>query len=409
MNTVARLAHCTLVAAIFIGPMPVHAQTGPSGVESRVAELFANRCTGAGCHSGPVPQQGLELTRERFYATSVGEPSVERPELLRVNPGQPEISYLMMKVKGDPGIIGVQMPFTGDKLTDEEIDLIRQWIASIDEVDESRKQAAPPSEVFPFYGWRIVNLPTARVIEKKRVLFEISHRFNSSVRSGVDNFWGIDGPGIIYLALGYAVTDELFFSLGRSNSNDNVELSGRYLFGRQEPGGGWTGPGWPADLALRAAINWVSEAPLGDESRVRSEAFKFSAQLVLARQVTEGLGVAFVPGILTNPAEEVDGEDPQITLGLGARWRLSRHLALIAEWVPIASGYVRTTTFGNDIRFDSWGGGLEIRTTAHVFQIVLSNTVGLTSDQYLRGGDLDITEPDVRLGFNIHRILTFWP
>jgi hypothetical protein len=34
----------------------------------------------------------------------------------------------------------------------------------------------------------------------------------------------------------------------------------------------------------------------------------------------------------------------------------------------------------------------------------------LTSDQYLRGGDLDIRdalEGDLRLGFNIFRILTF--
>jgi hypothetical protein len=76
--------------------------------------------------------------------------------------------------------------------------------------------------------------------------------------------------------------------------------------------------------------------------------------------------------------------------------------------VPIAGGYIRTSTFGNDIRFDRWGGGLVLRTRGRVFQIVVSNTVGLTTDQYMRGGDLDPEEGDMRLGFNIFRVLNFW-
>jgi hypothetical protein len=76
--------------------------------------------------------------------------------------------------------------------------------------------------------------------------------------------------------------------------------------------------------------------------------------------------------------------------------------------VPILSGYTETFTVGNFNRFDSWGGGIEIATGGHVFQIVVSNTVGLTSDQYLRGGDLDIADffdGEFRLGFNIFRVL----
>jgi hypothetical protein len=38
---------------------------------------------------------------------------------------------------------------------------------------------------------------------------------------------------------------------------------------------------------------------------------------------------------------------------------------------------------------------------------VVTNSVGLTSDQYLRGGDLDLSEGDMRLGFNIFRVLNW--
>jgi len=99
-----------------------------------------------------------------------------------------------------------------------------------------------------------------------------------------------------------------------------------------------------------------------------------------------------------------------ITLGVGGRWNFHKKLSWLIEWVPIVSGYTLTDTFGNLNRFDSWGTGLEIATGGHIFQIVLSNSVGLASDQYLRGGDLDPTDffnGKIRLGFNIYRILNF--
>ena len=142
--------------------------------------------------------------------------------------------------------------------------------------------------------------------------------------------------------------------------------------------------------------------------RNRHEAFKFTGQLSLTREVADGVGLAVVPGLTTNPVEAVNHEDVLFTIGLGARWRFHNNLSFVAEWAPIASGYTRSSTFGNDNRFDSWGAAFEISTAGHTFQIVLSNTVGLTTDQFLRGGDLDLADAEMRLGFNIFRVLTFW-
>jgi hypothetical protein len=115
--------------------------------------------------------------------------------------------------------------------------------------------------------------------------------------------------------------------------------------------------------------------------------------------------VAVVPGVLFNPASAEEDEGPLFTVGLGGRLNVHGSFALVGEWVPIVSGYARTNTFGNDNRFDSWAGGIEIATPGHVFQIVVSNSVGLATDQYLRGGDLDLRDAEMRLGFNIFRVL----
>ena len=380
---------------------PTHAQ-GPDQLstdelEARVSSLFAQSCALSGCHAGPTPQMGMDLSPARFFGATVGQPSTERPDLLRVHPGRPDSSYLVMKVRGAEGIVGTQMPFTGDKLTPEEIATIEAWIERLASDDLSQRTDVPP-EAYPFVGWKVVNLPTNRTVERGSLLFLIGHRFNPEIGDGYDAFFGLDGSSIIFLNLGYAISDQLFVNLGRSNADDDVELSLKARFARQQSGG------WPLSVGAQGSLNWFSgDVPGG--SRFRREALKLSTQLILTRALGTRAGVAVVPGLLLNPASAEEGEGPLLTLGLGSRVNVHGNLSLVGEWVPIVGGYARTATFGNDNRFDSWAGGLEIATPGHVFQIIVSNSVGLATDQYLRGGDLDIRDPALRLGFNIFRVL----
>ncbi len=368
-------------------------------LEQRVEEIFERSCAQVGCHAGPVAQQDMFLTSRQYYASVVDKPSVGRPDMKIVVPGDPDNSYLMMKLTGAPGIVGVQMPLIGDKMTDEELEILKAWIAGL-EVDEARMGATETEEAFPFDGWKAINLPTTRTVDRGSWLFLISHRFNPPVSDGYDAFYGLDGSGIIFLSMGYAFTDDFVVSLARSNAADNVELWSRYRIGQQGV------RGWPVGLGVQAAVNWVTEEPTVAD-RYSSDAFKFTGQVTVSREVGSGLGLAVVPGLVLNPVEGVDGEDVLLTLGLAGQWNFHRNLSIVGEWVPIVSGYTRSSTFGNDIRFDSWGTAFQIATGGHVFQIVLSNSVGLTSDQYLRGGDLDISDVDVRLGFNIFRVINF--
>ncbi|MBT8399375.1 MAG: hypothetical protein KJO98_02765, partial [Rhodothermia bacterium] len=391
-----------LILAIALLPSAAYGQDAgapaAADLESRVSELFEQTCARAGCHAGPVAQMDLFLTSSQFYASTVDVPSTERPDLKRVDPGNPEESYLMMKVNGSPDIVGLPMPMTGEKLSEDEIQLIEDWIRSLQGAEARPVQETP--EIFPFDGWKAINLPTTRMVDQGSWLFLISHRFNPTIGDGYEAFYGLDGSGIIFLSMGYAFSDEFLVSLARSNSADNVELWSRYRLGRQGR------DGWPVSLALQGAVNWVTEEPTVQD-RYSGDAFKFSLQAAASRELTDGLGVAIVPGIITNPVESVDGENALVTLGLAGQWNFHRNLSLVAEWVPIVTGYSRSTTFGNDIRFDSWGSAFQITTGGHVFQIVLSNSVGLTADQYMRGGDLDIQDVDVRLGFNIFRVINF--
>ena len=95
---------------------------------AQVSEVFAVSCTFSGCHSGGEPAAGLSLEGD-FAARIVGVDSEQRSGFLLVDPGNPNESYLLMKVRGDDEIISQQMP-PGNPLSAEQVEIIRAWIAS---------------------------------------------------------------------------------------------------------------------------------------------------------------------------------------------------------------------------------------------------------------------------------------
>lgn len=365
-------------------------------LQERVATILQG-CSVSGCHVGPTPQMELDLRRDRFMM-AVGRHAITRPDLQLIHPGQPDESYLVMKVEGADGIIGQRMPFDGEPLAEDDIATIREWVRRLGEEDAIHIPE-PPVERHAFLGWRAVNLPTDRHVTPRTLLVSIAHRFNPRFDTGYDTFFGLDGSSVIFLSLGLGITDRLLVNLGRSNIDADVELNASYLILRQDD------RSMPLSLAARGAVNWLSERPL-EGSRLRGEAFKLTTQVILTRAFAgDRGGVALVPGVLFNPAIDEQGEPPLFTLGAAGRWRFRGNMSVLAEWVPIVTGYAQTSTFGNVNRFDSWGGGLEIATAGHVFQIVVTNSVGIATDQYLRGGDLDIRDGHFRLGFNIFRLI----
>lgn len=92
-------------------------------------EIFTPTCAKAGCHAASTAQEGLILDAGRSYSLLVGHAASEQSALDRVQPGSPESSYLILKLRGDPSITGQRMPQDGPPyLTAEQIDGIAGWI-----------------------------------------------------------------------------------------------------------------------------------------------------------------------------------------------------------------------------------------------------------------------------------------
>jgi hypothetical protein len=94
--------------------------------DSIQTNVFDARCIA--CHIGAGAPAGLRLDDANSYALLVGIASEQEPSLLRVEPGDPDNSYLIRKLEGTAGS-GEQMPLDGAPLSQSEIAVIRQWIS----------------------------------------------------------------------------------------------------------------------------------------------------------------------------------------------------------------------------------------------------------------------------------------
>jgi len=128
----AALAAAIGVASCGQRKLPFEPNTGPppdpNATFTRVQnEVFSGNCAIAGCHARLGAQQGMSLAAGTAYANTVRVPSKERPDLFRVSPGNPNGSYLVKKLRGDPDITGLKMP-DGGTLTPAQVQLVIDWV-----------------------------------------------------------------------------------------------------------------------------------------------------------------------------------------------------------------------------------------------------------------------------------------
>src|SRR5262245_20381577 len=107
-------------------PIPI-VPPGNSDFQEIQDTVFTPICTQ--CHVGANAPQGLRLDAANSYAMLVNTASNEVPTLLRVDPGNPDQSYIVQKISGTAAV-GGRMPLGQAPLPQDRIDLIRQWIAA---------------------------------------------------------------------------------------------------------------------------------------------------------------------------------------------------------------------------------------------------------------------------------------
>ncbi|MBU6266473.1 MAG: hypothetical protein KGN34_02960 [Sphingomonadales bacterium] len=118
-----------IIAATLAAYTPAIAKDAPVDFTRDIAPILKSTC--ATCHQVGVEAGRMSLVPKYALSFTVNVPSIEAPALMRIAPGKPDQSYLVMKLEGTQVAhdgTGTQMPFGAAPLSPERIKLIRAWI-----------------------------------------------------------------------------------------------------------------------------------------------------------------------------------------------------------------------------------------------------------------------------------------
>lgn len=245
-------------------------------------------------------------------------------------------------------------------------------------------------------GDQLLTLPSSHIPSQGVWEVRFTHRFNQSLTNGsfsdqVHALFGLDTNADVNFALSYAMRRDLQFSLARSNTNDTLEGAAKYVVLQQAPA-------VPLTLTLRGGIDYRTERDLEDRE-------SFFAQAIVSRRIGK-LEVFALPTFATNAGRAVNGDTSAalfttaFNVPVGAAYFMKPPLAVVVELIP-PNRDLPDETDGNF----GWAIGIKRAIGGHWFEILVTNSQGTTTDQYItntfQGAGLDAG--DVKLGFNIER------
>lgn len=244
-----------------------------------------------------------------------------------------------------------------------------------------------------FKGTRVINGHSVEMRVPGVLEALISHRFGL-ISDGIDEFFGLDDSNI-RLALEFGVMKNLNLGIGRSSFEKQYDGFLKYRVLRQQDG--LRNVPITAVFFTSIAINSTEAPP--DQDWTFATRTSYTYQVLLARKFSQNFSMQLTPGLVhKNLVEQPEDDNDLFSLGIGARHKLTRRMALNFEYF-----YVFNKPEDQGL-YNSLSIGVDIETGGHVFQLMLTNSRTMIEKAFITETTDDFFDGDIHIGFNISRV-----
>lgn len=259
---------------------------------------------------------------------------------------------------------------------------------------ETAKDKKPELTTATFKTTRLMNGHTVENVAPGVLDLRISHRFGP-INSGPYEFWGLDQASM-RLGFDYGISKRLMVGVGRSTYQKQYDGFMKFKILRQ------AGGGMPVTASLMSSM-MMKTLHFTDPNRPNyyTSQLYFANQLLIAKKISEGLSLQLMPTMIHyNLVTESTTPNDILAIGGGGRLKLTKRVSLNAEYYYQLPGHKLPGTT------NSLSIGFDIETGGHVFQLLFTNSVGMTERTFIAETTGKFFNGDVRFGFNISRVFT---
>ena len=260
------------------------------------------------------------------------------------------------------------------------------------------EKSTQEESVYTFATFKGTRLGNGHSVETKNagaLEFIFAHRFGR-INGGSYEMFGFD-EALVRLGLDYGFTDWLSWSIGRNSFDKTVDSYVKIKALRQRSGA--TQFPFTATVLVGGAYK-LSPKNNSDVSPTfkSTDRLSYTLQLLMARKFSPSLSFQLMPTwVHKNAVVKSYEENGQFALGVGGRVKITRSVALTGEY------YYNMSEKDNSPYYNPLAFGVDIETGGHVFQIVITNAVGLTERAFVTETMDDFFDGDIHLGFNVTR------
>lgn len=280
-------------------------------------------------------------------------------------------------------------------------------------------EAEPKHEkvIATFKTSKVINMQSTETVKAKTMDFRVTHRFGSSGSAsggGPHTLYGFDNSADIRISFDFGITDNLTLGVGRSKMNELLDGMVKYRILTQT-----TDNHVPLSLAFYGDMSYnpqkASQFYSGLATTVGFKQndvhrFAYTSQLLIARKFGSRFSLQIAPTyqhrnfVLANVNADNGAEETNdlLSVGAGFRLKLTRRLAIIADYYYTLSDY-RTNNKANPF-YNPLAIGIEIETGGHVFHLNFTNAAGIIENNYLPGTTDSWLKGGYKFGFNISRV-----
>lgn len=261
--------------------------------------------------------------------------------------------------------------------------------AEIDNEAKAAEKNETDYAIATFKSTRVINSQSVEMLGKYNLDFRIAHRFNP-LNSGAYEFFGMDGA-TMRMSFEYGLSNKLMVGIGRSTVDKEYDVFAKFKLLSQSTGK----VKMPISLVYFASAMHRTLKENNDLSF--SNRMSYAHQVLIARKFSDNVSLQLMPTLVhINMIDAKAEENNLFSLGVGGRVKISKRVAINAEYFP------QLKTLNG--RTHSFSIGFDIETGGHVFQLHFTNSRGMNERSFITNTTGDWMNGDISFGFNISRI-----
>jgi len=247
----------------------------------------------------------------------------------------------------------------------------------------------------------IIDNPTNVLFDKNTLEVQMGHRFGviNGDKNDMAGFWGDSN---IRIGLSYAIHDRLTIGYGTTRKNRLQDFNWKLSLLRQTRAN-------KMPISLSYYGNFVVDARK-PENRFYyiQQRYSFFNQLIIAKRFSPNVSLQIAPSVSHYNSVQDGMDNDRVAIAFGGRIKVSPNTAILFDYSqPITQFDNMDPDSEVNLNLPGISLGVEFATSAHAFQIFVTNYDGIVPQQNYMYNTNDFFDGGVLVGFTITRLYNF--